>query len=202
MKRREVTPQNSTSGNTAGNVGAQEVHEVASLIDTPSMPWVPMPECLSRWTGFVLCWVSNLGSQFFEATLAPLHLRPGQLGILSLLESEGAMVQARLSEKLRIDKATMVGLLNDLQQQGLIERRPHSTDRRAFEIHLLDSGRQKIQQAEQVGELASQRFFGVLSPEEQRVLHHLLVRLATSSAALMPPATHTAQEIADIDSSL
>jgi MarR family transcriptional regulator, lower aerobic nicotinate degradation pathway regulator len=201
MKRREVTPQDSTSRDTVSKVGAAGNPGVASLMDTASMPWVPMPECLSRWTGFVLCWVSNLGSQFFEATLAPLHLRPGQLGILSLLESEGAMVQARLSERLRIDKATMVSLLNDLQQQGLIERRPHLTDRRAFEIHLLESGRQRIQQAEQVGEIASQRFFGVLSPEEQQTLHHLLVRLATSSAALMPPATYISEDTSDSDGS-
>jgi MarR family transcriptional regulator, lower aerobic nicotinate degradation pathway regulator len=193
MKRKEVESQASHSLTRNEQATIDHRNKTASAVDLAAMPWVPMPECLSQWTGFVLCWVSNLGSQFFEATLAPLHLRPGQLGILSLIENEGAMVQARLSEKLRIDKATMVSLLNDLQQQGLIERRPHVNDRRAFEIHLLDRGHQRIREAEQVCLIASQRFFGTLSPDEQKLLHQLLARLATNSAALIPPTTQNTE---------
>lgn len=179
MKRRAISRQQSQPQLVAD-------HSVVEHLDLVPLPWVVMPECLGRWTGFVLCWVANLGSQFYETALAPLQLLPGQLAVLTLLESEGAIVQARLGERLRIDKATMVGLLNDLEQQGLVERRPHAHDRRAFEIHLLDLGRQRIQAAEQVSIAAMKQFFGVLSEDEQQTLHSLLVRLATNSASLIP----------------
>lgn len=179
MKRRVISHQQSQSKIVAD-------HSVVEHLDLVQMPWVAMPECLSRWTGFVLCWVANLGSQFYETAIAPLQLVPGQLAILTLLESDGAIVQARLGKRLRIDKATMVGLLNDLEQQGLVERRPHAHDRRAFEIHLLDLGRQRIQAAEEVSIAAMKQFFGALSEDEQQTLHSLLVRLATNSAALIP----------------
>lgn len=183
--------QRATSAEAAKSVVKREGTrpKPAGCVEPAAMPWVPMPECLSRWTGFVLCWVANLGGQFYETSLAPLQLRPGQLAILTLLESEGAIVQARLGERLRIDKATMVGLLNDLERQKLVERRPCAHDRRAFEIHLLELGRQRIQAAEQVSIAAAKQFFGMLSAAEQQTLHHLLVQLATGSASLIAGAS-------------
>lgn len=151
-----------------------------------SVDWEPLPSCLSCWTGFVLHWVADLGEQFFTNTVAPLGLRPNQVVILQLLASEGPIVQARLSDKLRVDKATMVTLLNELESQGLIERQPHRCDRRAFEVHILEAGLQRLQEAEKVSIAATKHFFGALTPTEQQTLHDLLSRLATSNAPLLP----------------
>jgi MarR family transcriptional regulator, lower aerobic nicotinate degradation pathway regulator len=192
MKRKKsntnASPESIVSSlNNSADAVFADSDRLANFVAAIPMSSVPMPQCLSRWTGFALGWVSGLGLQFYEAALAPLHLRAGQLAILTLLNSEGAVVQARLSERLQIDKATMVSLLNDLEQQGLIERRPHTSDRRAFEVHLLELGQQRIKQAEHVSAAATKRFFGVLSADEQQTLHTLLSRLATGES-LQPPS--------------
>lgn len=189
MKRKKSTSEASpasiaSSSSISNQTIVSDSESLASFVDAIPMPSVVMPECLSQWTGFALGWVSGLGLQFYEAALAPLHLRAGQLAILTLLDNEGAVVQARLSERLQIDKATMVSLLNDLEQQGLIERRPHPSDRRAFEVHLLEPGQQRIKQAEHVSAVATKRFFGVLTAVEQQTLHTLLSRLATGGASV------------------
>ena len=154
--------------------------------DSHELDWEPLPDCLGNWTGFVLHWVTELGSQFYARAMAPLNLRPLQVGILQLLAAEGAMVQARLGEKLRVDKATMVTLLNSLEEQGLIERRPHTSDRRAYEVHLLEPGKQRLQAAEKISVEAAQQFFSTLTPQEQQTLNELLRRVATSNASRRP----------------
>jgi Transcriptional regulators len=148
----------------------------------PEIDWEPMPRALSDYTGFVLHWTAELSRQMFEAALAPLGLRPFQIGILHLILSEGPMVQARLSDLLLIDKATMVGILNEMEGRGLIERRPHPTDRRAFEIHPTDTGRACLAEAQATLADAKESFFEPLDPEERQMLHELLRRLATSNA--------------------
>jgi DNA-binding MarR family transcriptional regulator len=42
---------------------------------------------------------------------------------------------------LRIDRTTMVALLDDLEAKGYVARQRHPHDRRAFLVHPTDSGR-------------------------------------------------------------
>lgn len=91
----------------------------------------PIPDSLARWTGNLLYWVASLGGQYYAQVIAPLGLAPAQVAVLQVLDGEGVMRQARLTDRTRIDKATMVGLLNELEGQGLIERRASPNDKRA-----------------------------------------------------------------------
>jgi DNA-binding MarR family transcriptional regulator len=126
--------------------------------------------------------VSDLGWRLWDQALAAIGLRAHHAAILIVLGAEGPMVQARLSDKLMVDKAVMVRLLNELETMGLVERRPHPSDGRAFEIHLQDDGKRRLQGVERVGREMAARFYAPLSPEEQQTLRRLLVRLATSNA--------------------
>ncbi|MFQ4135203.1 MarR family winged helix-turn-helix transcriptional regulator [Nodosilinea sp. PGN35] len=146
----------------------------------PPLNWEPLPDCLGHWTGFVLHWVNELGAQYYARAMAPLGLRPLQVGILQVLAGEGPTRQARLGDKLRVDKATMVALLNDLEAQGLVERRPHPSDRRAYDIHLLAAGCDRLRAAEQASIAAASEFFAALTPAEQHTFNQLLRRIATS----------------------
>jgi DNA-binding MarR family transcriptional regulator len=177
MRRRTPTQSADPSKSTPRPV-------TSNAINLREIDWKPIPECLSQSTGFVLHWVSKLAEQIYTNAVATIGLRPYQVAILQMLEAEGAMVQARLSDRLHIDKATMVTLLNELEQQRLVERRPHPSDRRAFEIHLLEAGQQRVREAEQVSVVATKQFFSALSPIEQQTLHELLSRLATNYVSL------------------
>ena len=69
-------------------------------------------------------------------------------------------------------------MLDGLEREGIVERRPSSEDRRAVEIALTDRGRElHALKREQV---AAKRaaLFASLSPTERESAEHLLKRLA------------------------
>ena len=94
-----------------------------------------------------------------------------------VLLQDGPAVQSRLSERLGVFKPVMVSLVNDLEGMGLVRRKPHPTDRRAVEVHLLPAGRRRIEAAEKVSQAASDEFFSPLTTAERQTFHRLLTKL-------------------------
>lgn len=144
-----------------------------------------LPASLSRWTGYTLTWVTDLAGQLYTQGMAEIGLQPQHVAILQLLSEEGTMNQNRLASRTRIDKSALVGLLNGLETQHLVERRPHPHDRRAFEVHLTSTGTAKLLEAERVNADVTAEFFAPLTPEERQTLHDLLTRLASNHTS--PP---------------
>lgn len=70
------------------------------------------------------------------------ELTPPQFGLLAFLWREDGQTQTELSEKGQIDRTTIGGLIDRLEKIGLVERRPHPQDRRAYKIHLTERGRE------------------------------------------------------------
>lgn len=156
----------------------------------PPLEWEPLPASLARWTGYALVWVTDLAGQLYAAGMARIGLQPQHVAILQILSDERAMNQNQLAKRTRIDKAPLVGLLNSLEAQALVERRPHPTDRRAFEVHLTETGTAKLAEAEQVNAEVTEQFFAPLAPTERQTLHDLLTRLASSHAHLLGGDEH------------
>jgi DNA-binding MarR family transcriptional regulator len=50
------------------------------------------------------------------------------------------MTQAALGEALRIDRTTMVALIDELEARGYVQRKRHPDDRRAFLVHPTKAG--------------------------------------------------------------
>jgi DNA-binding MarR family transcriptional regulator len=83
-----------------------------------------------------------------ESALAPLGLRPRHLVTLTLLRDHTEGTQQALSTRLRIDRTNLVGLLNELESWGLIERRRSDEDRRRHTVHLTSPGANRLAEAE------------------------------------------------------
>ena len=147
---------------------------------------LPVPGSIAPWTGLLLHLAHEQAGRVYAHAMAPLGLKPTQVGVLQWLGGHGPTAQARLGEWLHIDKATMVFVLNDLASHGLIERRPHATDRRAFEVHLTATGRTKLAEAEHATASVEDAYFGVLTAVQRDALRMLLqqVVLAHDPAAL------------------
>jgi DNA-binding MarR family transcriptional regulator len=107
------------------------------------------PSCIEPGPGIAFL-ISQLGyviSTRFRAILSPLGLEPRHFLVLRhVARAEGSSQQA-LGQALRIPASRMVGLVDTLEQRGLVERRANPRDRRARAVHLTADGRRMLEDA-------------------------------------------------------
>lgn len=91
---------------------------------------------------------------------------------------------SEISAKQGTSRNTISSLIRSLEENGLIKRQLDQNDRRRFNIHLSDAGREKtIDQSNDHIELINQ-LFAVLSTEEMEILSTLLQKLSQRAATL------------------
>jgi DNA-binding MarR family transcriptional regulator len=83
-----------------------------------------------------------------ESALRAAGLRPRHLLVLTVLRDFGESSQADLAGTLQLDRTNLVGLLNELETEGLIERRRSAEDRRRHTVMLTDTGHERLAHAE------------------------------------------------------
>jgi DNA-binding MarR family transcriptional regulator len=75
------------------------------------------------------------------------NLSPSQFNILNLLSGAGeGLGQTELSRLLITHRSNITGLVDRLEERGLVERRPLDRDRRANRIVLTDRGRELVRE--------------------------------------------------------
>ena len=90
--------------------------------------------------GYNLRRAHGVQKQRFETVFGPLAIRPVTLSALGIIYENPGITQADLGKKLKIKRANMVPVMAELQQRGLIVRRPSDNDRRAHVVALTPSG--------------------------------------------------------------
>ncbi len=109
-----------------------------------------------------------------ESALARFRIRPRHLIALTLLRDLGEVGQADLATTLSVDRTNLVGLLNELEAEGLIERRRSPEDRRRHIVALTTDGRERLAKVEFALMDAEDRVLGGLDAEQREVLYGLL----------------------------
>jgi DNA-binding MarR family transcriptional regulator len=103
-------------------------------------------------------------------------LRPRHLIAIKLLGDRGAMTQQALSEALSLDPSNVVGLLNELEERGLITRRRDPADRRRHIVALSDRGESELALSNSQFRRIEDDLLKALTPTERATLYDLLVR--------------------------
>ena len=75
------------------------------------------------------------------AALAPFGIHPGHKLVLFELDAAGPLTQAQLASATGFEPPTITLSVRQLQEAGLVTRRPSHTDRRATVVELSDKGR-------------------------------------------------------------
>jgi hypothetical protein len=97
----------------------------ASLSGTPyptllKVPNWPNPEALTRRTGFLLSMTGMLSRGELARALEPMGIKPRGYGVLVVLTEEGPAPQQTVGERIGIDKSTMVVVVDELEELGLV----------------------------------------------------------------------------------
>jgi DNA-binding MarR family transcriptional regulator len=96
---------------------------------------------------------------------------------MTVFELSGEHGQSDLAEYLRIDRNTMVSLLNELEAKGLIARRRVRQDRRRHTVSLTTAGELCLYEVQEKLAEAELRMLAPLNSVEQSALCTLLERI-------------------------
>jgi DNA-binding MarR family transcriptional regulator len=110
--------------------------------------------------------------------LASLRLNIAHVAVLGQLGERGDLSQRQLVDLMDADKSTMVYLVDELEGQGLVERRRDPSDRRAYAVHLTGAGRKRLAEAGEVSARVEAEFLTPLSTRERTQFTGLLRRIA------------------------
>jgi DNA-binding MarR family transcriptional regulator len=104
--------------------------------------------------------------RFFELSgtaLAPLGISGREAAVLRAIDEPYPLSQGEIARKMDVDRTTMVALIDDLQDKGLVQRRQDPDDRRRNVVELTDAGRDTVQRAASVAAQAERDFLSPLS---------------------------------------
>lgn len=121
-------------------------------------------------------------AQSAKERLAPYGVTPAQYALLKVLWEQDNQSGAELGERLVFDSSTMTGLLDRLENAGLIKRQADATDRRMNRIVLTDRGRDLQAPLDREMDQMNQDFLGGFSPEETQRLKSTLTALTDRRA--------------------
>jgi DNA-binding MarR family transcriptional regulator len=148
------------------------------MTETPVATRVGPPKELLTSAAFML---KRLGFMLKDRTMEAFEetgLTPYHYAVLALLHEEPRETQAMIADALGYDRSHLVGVLDELEERGLIERRRDPSDRRRHLVTLTADGKQALIRLRAVAKRVEDDFFRPLDAKERRTLNELLLRLA------------------------
>ena len=149
---------------------------IDTKIDTQSAPSLPAELLASS-----LFLLKRLGYAAKARSLDEyerLGLNPYHHPILSLLEGSAPETQAEIADALVYDRGTLVGLLDELEEQALVERKRDPVDRRRHLVRITPDGKRTLAKLRALSKRLEDEFLAPLDAEQREQLHALLLVLA------------------------
>jgi DNA-binding MarR family transcriptional regulator len=162
--------------------------------ETPR-PLPRFPEELVASTAFLLKRLGFLAKEQAIEAYERTGLGPYHHAVLIALDANSHETQGAIADALGYDRGQLVGLLDELEEQGLVERRRDPSDRRRHIVRLTPDGKRTLGRLRTLAQRIENEFLAPLDEQERRQLHALLLRLAEHHLprrgwAAPPPASH------------
>ena len=119
-------------------------------------------------------------SAHFAAAVAEVDLAPAQARALHELDLERPISMRELAERLKSDPSNVTGLIDRLEARGLVERRPHPSDRRIKGLALTAAG-ERLRARLFVRLYSAPPAVAALAGRDQRALRDVLQRVVSNS---------------------
>jgi MarR family 2-MHQ and catechol resistance regulon transcriptional repressor len=120
--------------------------------------------------------------------LAKLGLTARQYNYLSVIYVEGSATTNEIGKLIHTANPSVTSMLNGLEREGLISRKPHPTDRRSSIVRLTARGKALYERAFRLHHDPMEATMAALSDREREDLVRLLVRLGDAFERERPRA--------------
>jgi DNA-binding MarR family transcriptional regulator len=139
---------------------------------------LPLPDELLAKSGFLMV---RLGMAFKTRAIQELEaagFSQYHYGVLALLGEQPRKAQSTIADALAVDPSQLVGILDGLEERGLIARQRDPTDRRRHVVTLSAAGRRQLVRLRATSERLEDELLTPLDDDSRKILHSLLLRLA------------------------
>ena len=116
---------------------------------------------------------SRAVEEFEQTGFSPYHH-----SVLALLDEGARDTQAAIADALQLDRGTLVGLLDSLEEQGLVERHRDPNDRRRHMVTLTSAGRRQLTKFRNIISSLDREFLGLLNDDDRASLLNVLSQIA------------------------
>ncbi len=131
-------------------------------------------DALNRHLGYFLRRAQVWVFQDFIRTLSEIDIRPAQYSVLTVIGANPGLSQAELADKLAIERARLVHMLDQLEKRDLIERLPSPADRRTHALQLTRDGQKTLKRAKALAARHEARLIEKLGADAHRELLRVL----------------------------
>ena len=148
-----------------------------------------LPEELISSTSFLL---KRLGFAAKDKAMEAYErsgLHPYHHAVLAVLDEGSRETQGAIADALGYDRGQLVGLLDELEDRGLVERRRDPADRRRHIVRLTPAGKRALAKLRALARQLDDEFLATLDEDERAQLHALLLRLAQQHLPHCAPKT-------------
>ncbi|MGE5176364.1 MAG: MarR family winged helix-turn-helix transcriptional regulator [Hyphomicrobiales bacterium] len=135
-----------------------------------------------------------------DRQLAEMGLTERQFGVLETLFHLGPLPQCELSRKQLTTGGNITFVVDNLERDGLVERRRDMQDRRMVTVHLTARGLERISDVFPRHAAAVAERLATLDPAEQDELGRLMKKLGRAQADAAAQDEHAAGDCVDAES--
>ena len=119
------------------------------------------------------------GSQQYTKKLNKrFNVSTPQLASLLALNNDGPLSPSQIAKKIMVQSSTVTGIIDRLEQKGLVERTRNSPDRRIITVCITESGRKLVDNAPPPVQMKIVNGMRRLKDEERKEIISSLTRLA------------------------
>lgn len=104
-------------------------------------------------------------------------LKPGQAGILLMLDHQGEMSQREMAALMNVTPPSITAAIQKMEKLELIKRKSDDRDQRIMRLSLADRGKECLKYTKEVAAQMEEVLFGGMSQEEKMLFRRLLLQM-------------------------
>lgn len=131
---------------------------------------------------FLLSQVGIHASRRFAERIAEVDLNPPLFRILNLIDAAEGQSQQAIGAGIQVPPSRMVALVDELEERGLVERRPNPSDRRVRALHLTRKGRNSLARGREIARVHEEELTEGMSETDRTRLTKLLQKMVDQQA--------------------
>jgi len=136
-----------------------------------------IPQRLRQWPTWLLGRLHNEAKREISVGLATLNLTMHDYAVLACVEEFAPLSQQQVCDRIGLDRADMVTIVDRLEEAGSLERERDTADRRRYSLRITSAGRAQLHRADRLIASTTDEFLSALSPAEIETLRTLALRV-------------------------